>query len=100
MIVKRLVEGLDERLDGSSFIQHNLKKVFPDHWSFMLGEIALYSFVLLVLTGTFLAFFYVASSEPVVYHGPYEPLQGQTVSTAYDSVMRISFEVQAGLVMR
>ncbi len=100
MIVKRLVEGLDERLDGTSFIQHNLKKVFPDHWSFMLGEIALYSFVLLVLTGTFLAFFYIASSEPVVYRGPYEPLQGQTVSTAYDSVMRISFEVQAGLVMR
>jgi ubiquinol-cytochrome c reductase cytochrome b subunit len=100
VIVRRVVEGLDERLDGSSFIRHNLKKVFPDHWSYMLGEIALYSFVMLVLTGTFLAFFYIASAEPVVYDGPYEPLQGQTVSTAYDSVMRISFEVQAGLVMR
>ena len=88
MIAKRLVEGLDDRLDGSSFIARNLKKVFPDHWSFMLGEIALYSFVLLVLTGTFLAFFYVASAQPVIYHGPYEPLQGETVSAAYSSVMR------------
>ncbi|HEY7476883.1 MAG TPA: cytochrome b N-terminal domain-containing protein, partial [Actinomycetota bacterium] len=100
MIVKRAVEGLDERLDGSSFIKHNLRKVFPDHWSYMLGEVALYSFVMLVLTGTFLAFFYIASHERVVYEGPYEPLRGQTVSAAYDSVMRISFEVQAGLVMR
>ena len=100
MIVKRFVEGMDDRLEGTSFIQRNLKKVFPDHWSYMLGEIALYSFVLLVLTGTFLSFFYIASPALVTYDGPYAPLHGQTVSAAYDSVMRISFEVQAGLVMR
>jgi ubiquinol-cytochrome c reductase cytochrome b subunit len=100
MIVKRYIEGLDERLDASSFIARNLKKVFPDHWSFMLGEIALYAFVLLVLTGTFLTFFYVASPQNVTYRGPYAPLRGQTVSAAYNSVMRISFEVRAGLVMR
>ena len=63
MIVKRYVEGLDERLDASSFLGRNLRKVFPDHWSFMLGEIALYSFILLVLTGTFLTFFFVASPQ-------------------------------------
>jgi ubiquinol-cytochrome c reductase cytochrome b subunit len=100
MIVKRYVEGLDERLDASSFIARNLRKVFPDHWSFMLGEIALYSFVLLVLTGTFLTFFFVASPQPVTYTGPYAPLHGQTVSAAYNSVLRITFEVRAGLVMR
>jgi ubiquinol-cytochrome c reductase cytochrome b subunit len=100
VIVKRLVEGLDDRLDGSSFISRNLKKVFPDHWSFMLGELALYSFVLLILTGTFLAFFYVASPDQITYSGPYVPLQGQSVSLAYNSVMRITFEVRAGLVMR
>jgi ubiquinol-cytochrome c reductase cytochrome b subunit len=100
MIVRRGVEGVDERLEGSSFISRNLRKVFPDHWSFMLGEIALYSFLLLVLTGTFLSFFFLASNQPVTYMGPYQPLQGQTVSAAYDSVMRISFEVRAGLVMR
>jgi len=100
MILKRFVEGMDERVGGASFLQRSLRKVFPDHWSFMLGEIALYCFAILVLTGTFLSLFYVASSRTVIYHGPYRPLQGQEVSAAYDSVMRISFEVRAGLVMR
>jgi ubiquinol-cytochrome c reductase cytochrome b subunit len=100
MVVRRFVEGVDERLDPSSFIARNLKKVFPDHWSFMLGEIALYSFVLLVLTGIFLTFFFVASPQETVYTGPYAPMQGRTVSAAFDSVMRLSFEVRAGLVMR
>jgi ubiquinol-cytochrome c reductase cytochrome b subunit len=100
VIVRRLIEGIDERLDASSFIARNLRKVFPDHWSFMLGEIALYSFILLVLTGTFLTFFFVASPQPVTYDGPYPPLRGETVSAAYNSVMRISYEVRAGLVMR
>jgi ubiquinol-cytochrome c reductase cytochrome b subunit len=66
----------------------------------MLGEIALYCFILLVATGTFLSFFYVASSRDVVYHGPYAPLDGQHMSAAYQSVLRISFQVRAGLVMR
>ncbi|HEY6567420.1 MAG TPA: cytochrome bc complex cytochrome b subunit [Actinomycetota bacterium] len=100
MIVRRAVEGLDDRLDGSSFIARNLKKVFPDHWSFMLGELAMYSFVLLILTGTFLAFFYVASPDQMIYRGPYLPLQGRSVSLAYNSVLQLSFEVRAGLVMR
>jgi ubiquinol-cytochrome c reductase cytochrome b subunit len=100
MIVARLAQAIDERLDGTSFLKRNLRKVFPDHWSFMLGEIALYSFVLLVLTGIFLTFFFVASPQEVTYSGPYPPLQGQTVSAAYESVLRITFEVRAGLVMR
>ncbi|GIU96256.1 MAG: ubiquinol-cytochrome c reductase cytochrome b subunit [Actinomycetota bacterium] len=100
MIVERVVRGLDERLDGGSFLRRNLTKVFPDHWSFMLGEIALYAFALLVLTGIFLTFFFQASPEPVVYDGPYAPMRGRTVSAAYDSVLRLSFEVRAGLVMR
>jgi len=100
MIVRRLVDGVDERLDGTSFIRHNLRKVFPDHWSFMLGELALYSFALLLLTGTFLSLFFVASPATTVYQGPYEPLQGRDVSLAYESVLRVSFEVRAGLVMR
>ena len=100
MIIRRLVDGIDERLDGTSFIKRNLRKVFPDHWSFMLGELALYSFALLLLTGTFLSLFFVASPAETTYEGPYEPLLGQTVSLAYESVLRISFEVRAGLVMR
>ena len=100
MMVRRMVDALDERLDGTSFIQRNLRKVFPDHWSFMLGEVVLYSFVLLILTGTFLAFFYVASPNLVKYTGPYPALHGASVSQAYNSVLRLSFEVRAGLVMR
>ena len=100
MILRKLVDGVDERLDGTSFLKRNLRKVFPDHWSFLLGEVTLYCFVLLVLTGIFLTFFYVASPEATTYVGPYAPLQGQTVSQAYASVLRISFEVRAGLVMR
>jgi len=100
VIVRRAVDGIDERLDATSFVKRNLRKVFPDHWSFMLGELALYSFVLLILTGIFLSFFYVASSSQTVYLGPYAPMQGQTVSQAYESVLRLSFEVRAGLVMR
>ena len=100
MIVRRLIDGVDDRLDSTSFLRRSLHKVFPDHWSFMLGELTLYSFVLLLLTGTFLSMFYVASPETTTYTGPYAPMQGRTVSLAYDSVLRISFEVRAGLVMR
>ena len=100
MIVRRLIDGVDDRLDSTSFLRRSLHKVFPDHWSFMLGELTLYSFVLLLLTGTFLSMFYVASPETTTYTGPYAPMAGRTVSLAYDSVMRISLEVRAGLVMR
>jgi ubiquinol-cytochrome c reductase cytochrome b subunit len=100
VIVRRVVDGLDERLHAASFAQRSLRKVFPDHWAFMLGEIAMYTFLILVLTGTFLTFFYVASAEETTYTGPYAALRGQQVSAAYDSVLRISFEVRAGLVMR
>jgi ubiquinol-cytochrome c reductase cytochrome b subunit len=100
VIVRNAIEGLDERLHAASFAKRSLRKVFPDHWAFMLGEIAMYCFLILVLTGTFLTFFYVASAEQTTYTGPYAPLHGQQVSLAYDSVMRISFEVRAGLVMR
>ena len=72
---------------ASSFVARNLRKVFPDHWSFMLGEIALYSFVLLVLTGTFLTFFFVASPQPrPPTTGRTRRCSGRTVSAAYDSV--------------
>ena len=100
MMMRRVVEGLDDRLAAASFARRALRKAFPDHWAFMLGEIAMYCFIILVLTGTFLTFFYVASTEKVIYHGPYAPLRGHVMSAAYASVLRISYEVRAGLVMR
>jgi ubiquinol-cytochrome c reductase cytochrome b subunit len=100
VIVRRTVRWVDDRLGATSFTRHALTKVFPDHWSFMIGEIVLYCFVILVLTGTFLAFFFVPSPNEVVYRGSYEPLRGVEVSEAFNSVMRISFDVRAGLLIR
>ena len=74
--------------------------MFPDHWSFLLGQVALFSFVILVLTGIYLTFFFTANTRPVVYTGPYAPLRGTTVSETFNSVMRLSFQVRAGLLMR
>ena len=77
-----------------------LDKIFPDHWSFMLGEIALYSFVVLLVTGVFLSLYYIPSAHEIVYHGSYLPLRGQKVSEAYASSVGLSFDVRSGLLMR
>jgi ubiquinol-cytochrome c reductase cytochrome b subunit len=100
MTVDRAGRWFDARTGAARVVRAGLRKVFPDHWSFLLGEIALFCFVILVATGTFMTFFYVPSAAPVIYEGSYEPLRGQEVSAAFDSVMNLSFEVRAGLLMR
>jgi quinol---cytochrome-c reductase cytochrome b subunit len=100
VIIKRLVDGADERLEATSFIKRNLRKVFPDHWSFMLGELALYCFIILILTGVYLTFFFHPSPTEVIYQGSYAPMRGVRVSEAYQSALELSFDVRAGLVMR
>jgi ubiquinol-cytochrome c reductase cytochrome b subunit len=93
--------GLDERLQlGGPGVRTLLNKVFPDHWSFLLGEIALWSFVILLLTGTFLTFFFDPSMEEVAYDGSYTALQGVEMSRAYASTLQISFDVRGGLFIR
>jgi quinol---cytochrome-c reductase cytochrome b subunit len=99
-VLDRIAGWFDERTGLGAFVQGALRKVFPDHWSFLLGELALFCLVILVATGTFLTLFYTPDQRPVVYEGPYGPLRGASVSAAFDSVMRLSFEVRAGLVMR
>jgi len=96
----RVVGWLDERTGVARVARTVLRKVFPDHWSFLLGEVALFCYVVLLATGVFLTFFFAADTRPVVYDGPYAPLRGAEVSAAFDSVMRLSFEVRAGLLMR
>ncbi|MGH3391546.1 MAG: cytochrome bc1 complex cytochrome b subunit [Actinomadura sp.] len=91
---------IDDRLGSTTFFRRNMKKVFPDHWSFMLGEIALYSFVILLLTGTFLTFWFKPSMMEVVYDGSYTKLNGVTMSEAYASTLHITFDVRGGLLMR
>src|SRR3954451_22335058 len=97
---KRLAKWVDQRLGAADFVRSALNKVFPDHWSFMIGELALYSFIVLVLTGVYLTFFFHPSATEVVYHGSYVPLQGVKMSEAYQSAVDLSFDVRAGLAMR
>jgi ubiquinol-cytochrome c reductase cytochrome b subunit len=91
---------IDDRLIVAGPLRRTLNKVFPDHWSFLLGEIALYSFIILLLSGTYLTFFFDASMREVVYEGSYAPLRGVEMSAAYDSTLQLSFDVRGGLFMR
>jgi ubiquinol-cytochrome c reductase cytochrome b subunit len=99
-VIERAVKFVDRRTGTAPFVRKTLRYVFPDHWSFLLGEVALYSFVVLVVTGTYLAFFYDDSTQSTVYHGPYVPLRGQEMSAAYRSVLDLSTSVKAGLLIR
>jgi ubiquinol-cytochrome c reductase cytochrome b subunit len=91
---------LDRRLPVSETARQLLRKAFPDHWSFLLGELALYSFVVLLLTGTYLTLFFEPSTTEHAYQGSYGPMRGVLVSDAYASTLRISFDVRGGLMMR
>jgi ubiquinol-cytochrome c reductase cytochrome b subunit len=91
---------IDERTSISGAVKFLGRKIFPDHWSFMLGEIALYSFVVILLSGTFLTFFYDPSMVEVHYDGSYVPLKGIHMSAAYSSTLNITFDIRGGLLMR
>ena len=91
---------VDSRVGFSAALKRNLRKVFPDHWSFMLGEIALYSFIILLLTGTFLTLWYKPSMTEVIYNGSYIPLKGIPMSEAYASTLEITFDVRGGMLLR
>jgi ubiquinol-cytochrome c reductase cytochrome b subunit len=91
---------VDQRIGSNKFLGRNLGKVFPDHWSFMLGEIALYSFIVVLLTGVFLTLWFKPSMAEVIYDGSYVPLQGIKMSEAYASTLDISFDVRGGLLLR
>lgn len=91
---------VDDRTGAAAWMKKNLNKVFPDHWSFLLGEICLYSFIILLVSGTFLTFWFDPSMREVVYEGSYAPLEGLKMSAAYASTLDISFEVRGGLLMR
>jgi len=93
-------DAIDSRYHPSAAVRRQLNKVFPTHWSFLLGEIALYSFIVLLLTGTYLTLFFDPSMAEVTYHGVYQPLNGVQMSRAYETTLDISFEVRGGLFVR
>ncbi|MGD7003203.1 cytochrome b [Corynebacterium halotolerans] len=92
--------NIDSRFTVSGLLRPQINKVFPTHWSFMLGEIALYSFIILILTGVYLALFFDPSITKVIYDGAYLPLNGVEMSRAYETALNISFEVRGGLFVR
>ena len=94
-----IANWVDER-SGAAKASTLLRKVFPDHWSFMLGEIAMFSLVILLITGTFLTFWFVPSAGTVIYNGSYVPLKGISMSEAFKSTVDISFDVRGGLIIR
>ncbi len=91
---------IDERTSISGLVKELGRKIFPDHWSFMLGEVALYSFIVILLSGTFLTFFFQASMVPVEYEGSWVPLKGIEMSAAMASTLDLSFDIRGGLLMR
>jgi ubiquinol-cytochrome c reductase cytochrome b subunit len=100
-VIAKVVRYVDERTAASPYLKKALRYLFPDHWSFLLGEVALYSFVLLVATGIYLTLFFDPSvAHHVPYTGSYEPLRGQEVTPAYASVVHLSLDVKAGLLIR
>ena len=99
-IAGNVANYIDERTGAAKWLKKTLTKVFPDHWSFLLGEVALYSFIILLLSGTFLTFWFDPSMKEVEYEGSYEPLSGLKMSAAYASTLHISFDVRGGLLMR
>ncbi|AMO62132.1 cytochrome b subunit of the bc complex [Mycolicibacterium phlei] len=93
-------DAIDSRYHPSAAVRRQLNKVFPTHWSFLLGEIALYSFIVLLITGVYLTLFFDPSMAEVTYNGVYQPLRGVQMSKAYESTLDISFEVRGGLFVR
>lgn len=92
--------NIDSRYTAAAGIRRQINKVFPTHWSFMLGEIALYSFLILLLTGVYLTLFFDPSITKVIYDGAYLPLNGVEMSRAYETALNLSFEVRGGLFIR
>ena len=99
-MIRRIVRFVDQRAGAAPFVRKALRYVFPDHWSFLLGEVALYCFILLVATGIYLTLFFEDSRSQTIYHGSYKPLQGEPMSRAYESVLHLSLDVKAGLLIR
>ena len=99
-VLARQGEDVDTRYHPSAAVRRQLNKVFPTHWSFLLGEIAMYSFIVLLLTGVWLTLFFDPSMVDVTYNGVYQPLRGVEMSRAYQSALDISFEIRGGLFVR
>jgi ubiquinol-cytochrome c reductase cytochrome b subunit len=96
----RLFDNLDDRLGLRKPSRKVANKVFPHNWSFLLGEVALFALVILVLTGVFLTMFFRPSTAPVTYSGSLELYDGIELPAAFASILRLSYDIPGGLFMR
>jgi ubiquinol-cytochrome c reductase cytochrome b subunit len=96
----KALDELDQRYHPAGGLRRQFNKVFPTHWSFMLGEVALYSFIVLLASGTYLALFFDPSMAEVVYNGPFTNMRGVHMSRAYETSLQLSLEVRGGLFVR
>ncbi|AXG10751.1 cytochrome b [Haloplanus rubicundus] len=96
---KRLYDWFDSRL-GVEEGQEFLGKAFPAEDSFLLGEVALFCFLFLVLSGVFLGFFYEPSTSDVEYDGSVAEYQGEEMPEAFVSVLHITYTVPFGMFIR
>jgi len=90
----------DDRYHLAGGMRRQINKVFPTHWSFLLGEMALYSFIILIVSGVYLTLFFDPSMAETTYNGVFQNLRGVEMSRAYESTLNISFEVRGGLFVR
>src|SRR3712207_4891404 len=93
-------DEVDSRIHPAGPLRRQINKVFPTHWSFLLGEINMYAFIVLLISGTWLAVFYDPSMAETTYEGTYAGLRGVSMSMAYESTLNISFDVRGGLFIR
>ncbi len=99
-VLQKAGGAIDDRFRAAGWAKGALRKAFPDHWSFFLGELALYSFIILLITGVYLTFFFHPGLSESVYHGSYAKLDGVKMSEAYQSTLAISFDIRGGLLIR
>lgn len=95
-----LARAVERRFQIAGLVRHQINKVFPWHFSFFWGEIALYSFVVLVGSGVLLTLFYVPSLDEITYQGSYAPAFGLEASRAWASTVDLSVDVHGGLFLR
>jgi ubiquinol-cytochrome c reductase cytochrome b subunit len=99
-VVAEQLDELDQRYHPAAGLRRQFNKVFPTHWSFMLGEVCLYSFIVLLISGIYLALFFDPSMTEVTYDGAYDNLRGLSMSKAYESALNITFAFRGGLFVR
>ncbi|WP_254767405.1 cytochrome b [Salinilacihabitans rarus] len=90
---------LDERL-GLGSERGVLGKAFPAEDSFLLGEVTLFSFLVLGLTGIFLGFFYQPNTAAVEYQGSIAQYHGEEVPQAFASVLAFTYDISYGMFIR